>query len=108
MSGTDDRWLWFIDDGPLQALLRAEGIVPEANKRAASSPELVRAMAMNLEGRRTEAVAAIEKALEANPPAAQLAELAAALGQMHFEAQRFEKAASSFTHAAAANPGNAT
>ena len=109
MSTSDDRWLWFIDDGPLQALLRAEGIVPEANKRAASSPELVRAMAMYLEGRRADAVAAIEKALQTAPPATQCAELAGALGQMHFEkcAVRATQAAEGierFHHACAFRP----
>jgi hypothetical protein len=45
----DDRWLWYIDDAPLQALLRAESGIGTMKMRAASSPALVRAVAAHLE-----------------------------------------------------------
>jgi superkiller protein 3 len=90
MSTQDDRWLWFIDDAPLQALLKAEGELGTMRMRAASSPELVKAMTLHMEGRTTEAATELRAAIDAGEkkPEAYLF-----LGQIHYEARQFEEAA---------------
>ena len=66
----DDRWLWFIDDAPLQALLRAESAMPSMKMRAASSPSIVKAVSLHMEGRGSEAITELTKAVEGggSPP----------------------------------------
>lgn len=90
MTNQDDRWLWFIDDAPLQALLKAEGEVGAMRMRAASSPAVVRAMMTHMEGRTEEAAAELAEAIAAGErqPEAYLF-----LGQIHFDARRFAEAA---------------
>lgn len=88
MSNQDDRWLWFIDDAPLQALLKAEGELGTMRMRAASSPGLVRAMTAHMEGRAMEAVAELRAAIDAGEtkPEAFLF-----LGQIYFESKQYEE-----------------
>jgi tetratricopeptide (TPR) repeat protein len=89
MSNQDDLWLWFIDDAPLQALLKAEGDLGAVKLRAASSPGIVRAMALHMEGRVAEAASALRAAIDSGDrkPEAYLL-----LGQLRFEARQFEDA----------------
>ena len=89
MGNQDDHWLWFIDDEPLQTLLKAEGELGAMHVRAASSPALVRAMTSHLEGRTEEAAVALRTAIDGGEtqPEAFLF-----LGQIHFEARRYEDA----------------
>jgi tetratricopeptide (TPR) repeat protein len=89
MTNQDDRWLWFIDDAPLQALLKAEGEVGAMRMRAASSPAVVRAMTAHMEGRTEDAAAELAEAIAGGErqPEAYLF-----LGQIHFEARRFAEA----------------
>ncbi|MFN0107037.1 MAG: tetratricopeptide repeat protein [Bryobacteraceae bacterium] len=91
MSNQDDRWLWFIDDAPLQALLKAEGELGTMRMRAASSPGLVRAMTSHMEGRTAEATDELRAAIDAGEtqPEAFLF-----LGQIHFEGKLYEEALS--------------
>lgn len=86
----DDRWLWFIDDGPLQALLKAEAAMPTMKMRAASSPALVRAVSLHMEGRTAQAITELTSAMESgdrNP------DVYLMLGQFHAEAGQWEVAA---------------
>jgi len=41
MTNQDDRWLWFIDDAPLQALLKAEGELGTSPSRFAPLRQFV-------------------------------------------------------------------
>lgn len=89
MGNQDDLWLWFIDDAPLQALLKAEGELGTMRMRAASSPGLVRAMTFHMEGRTANAAEELRAAIDAGEtqPEAYLF-----LGQIHFEAKRLDDA----------------
>ena len=89
----DDRWLWFIDDAPLQALLRAEAGLPGMQLRAASSPAVVRAVALNMEGHPAEAAAILEAAAAAGDHHPDVFVL---LGQILYEAGRLEEAAAAY------------
>jgi tetratricopeptide (TPR) repeat protein len=89
MSHQDDRWLWFIDDAPLQALLKAEGEMGTMRMRAASSPELVRAMTLHMEGRTAESAVELRDAIDAGE---KQSEAFLFLGQIHYEARQFEEA----------------
>ena len=89
MSNQDDRWLWFIDDGPLQALLKAEGEMGTMRMRAASSPRLVRAMSCHMEGRTAEAAAELRTSIDGGETQP---ESFLFLGQIHFEARQYEDA----------------
>ena len=90
MSNQDDRWLWFIDDAPLQALMKAEGSMGTMRMRAASSPGLVRAMTLHMEGRTSDAAAELRTAIDAGE---RQPESFLFLGQIHFEARQYEEAA---------------
>ena len=89
MSNQDDRWLWFIDDAPLQALLKAEGELGTMRMRAASSPGLVRAMTCHIEGRPNDAITELRAAIDGGEtqPEAFLF-----LGQIYFETRQYEEA----------------
>ncbi len=105
MSELNDRWMWFIDDAPLQALLRAEAGVPNMDMRAASSPELVHAISLHMEGRNEEALAELtQAAAESNQPG----EVYAALGQLLFEAGNLQEASIQFAQHARIEPGSKT
>lgn len=86
----DDRWLWFIDDGPLQALLKAEAALPTMKMRAASSPALVRAVSLHMEGQTTQAIAELSGAIQAGD---RHPDVYLMLGQFHAEAGQWEAAA---------------
>ena len=105
MSNQDDRWLWFIDDAPLQALLKAEGELGTMRMRAASSPGLVRAMTCHMEGRTVEAAAELRSAIECGEtqPEAFLF-----LGQIHFETRQYEEALAVYQSLLAIDANHAT
>lgn len=105
MSNQDDRWLWFIDDAPLQALLKAEGEMGTMRMRAASSPGLVRAMTMHMEGRTTEAAAELRTAIDGGE---RQPEAFLFLGQIHFEARQFEEAGSVYQQLLTIDPDHGT
>lgn len=92
-NNLDDRWLWYIDDAPVQALLKAEGDIGTMKMRAASSPALVRAISAHLEGRTAEAVQQLRSAIEEGETQPDLFLM---LGQILFESKGFEEAASTF------------
>jgi len=105
MSNQDDRWLWFIDDGPLQALLKAEGEMGTMRMRAASSPGLVRAMTCHMEGRASEAAAELRSAIDGGETQP---ESFLFLGQIHFEARQFEDALAVYRRLLAIDGNHAT
>ncbi len=86
----DDRWLWFIDDGPLQALLKAEAALPSMKMRAASSPALVRAVSLHMEGRVAQAITELTAAIDGGD---RHPDVYLMLGQFHAEAGQWETAA---------------
>lgn len=89
----DDRWLWFIDDAPLQALLRAESAMPTMKMRAASSPALVKSVSLHMEGRATEAIEVLENAVRSGD---KHPDVYVMLGQFLFEGRRWEEAAKAY------------
>lgn len=103
MSNQDDLWLWFIDDAPLQALLRAEGELGAVKLRAASSPGIVRAMALHMEGRIAEAAAALRAAIDAGD---RKPEAFLLLGQIRVESREFEEALAVYRELLALDPEN--
>ncbi|MBI2685508.1 MAG: tetratricopeptide repeat protein [Acidobacteria bacterium] len=105
MSNQDDRWLWFIDDAPLQALLKAEGELGTMRMRAASSPALVRAMASHMEGRTTDAAAELRAAIDGGE---RQPEAFLFLGQIHFEARQFDEALGVYQQLLSVDRDNAT
>lgn len=104
MSTHDDRWLWFIDDAPLQALLKAEGELGTMRMRAASSPALVGAMTAHMEGRTAAAADGLRDAIAAgeSQPEAFLF-----LGQIYFESKQFEDALAIYRRLLALDPDHA-
>jgi tetratricopeptide (TPR) repeat protein len=104
MSNQDDRWLWFIDDAPLQALMKAEGAIGTMRMRAASSPGLVRAMTLHMEGRTPDAAVELRTAIDAGE---RQPESFLFLGQIHFEARQFEDAAAIYQQLVQMDPENA-
>jgi len=105
MSNQDDRWLWFIDDGPLQALLKAEGELGTMRMRAASSPGLVRAMTSHMEGRTQEAAVELRTAIDGGETQP---ESFLFLGQIHFEARQYEDALAVYEQFLRIDSGHAT
>lgn len=105
MSNQDDRWLWFIDDAPLQALLKAEGELGTMKMRAASSPRLVRAMTLHMEGRTADAAAELRSAIDDGE---NQSEAFLFLGQIHFEARQYEEAISVYQKLLVLDPNHAT
>ena len=103
MSNQDDLWLWFIDDAPLQALLKAEGELGAVKLRAASSPGIVRAMGLHMEGRGAEAAAELRAAIDGGE---RQAEAYLLLGQMWFESRKFEDALAVYRELLALDPDN--
>ena len=89
----DDRWLWFIDDAPLQALLRAESAMPSMKMRAASSPSIVKAVSLHMEGRASEAIAELTKAVKDGD---RHPDVYLMLGQFHFEGEHWDAAADTY------------
>lgn len=89
----DDRWLWFIDDAPLQALLRAESAMPSMKMRAASSPSIVKAVSLHMEGRASEAIAELTKAVKEGD---RHPDVYLMLGQFHFEGEHWDAAADTY------------
>ncbi len=89
----DDRWLWFIDDAPLQALLRAESAMPSMKMRAASSPAIVKAVSLHMEGRAAEAISELKTAVEGGD---RHPDVYLMLGQFHFESEQWTEAADTY------------
>lgn len=104
MSNLDDRWLWFIDDAPLQALMKAEGSLGTMRMRASSSPELVRAMTLHMEGRTPDAAVELRAAIDGGE---RQPEAFLFLGQIHFEARQFEEASAVYQQLVQIDPENA-
>ena len=105
MSDTTERWMWYIDYAPLQTLLRTEAWSPRMQLRAASSPELVHAISLHMEGRKDEALAELGAAsTSGNQPG----ELHAAFGQLLFESGRIAEAAAQFAEQANLEPASET
>lgn len=105
MSNHDDLWLWFIDDAPLQALLKAEGDVAAMQMRAATSPSLVRAMSAHMEGRLNEAVSILRTAIEDGETQP---ESYIFLGQILFETREFDEAATVYQQLLRLDPAHGT
>ncbi|OYW12017.1 MAG: hypothetical protein B7X34_02330, partial [Acidobacteriia bacterium 12-62-4] len=97
----DDRWLWFIDDGPLQALLKAEAAMPSMKMRAASSPALVRAVSLHMEGRTAQAITELTAAIDGGD---RHPDVYLMLGQFHAEAQQWEAATDVYRRLAELDP----
>ena len=97
----DDRWLWFIDDGPLQALLKAESAMPSMKMRAASSPALVRAVSLHMEGRTAQAITELTAAIDGGD---RHPDVYLMLGQFQAEAQQWEAAADVYRRLAEVDP----
>ena len=105
MNSWEDRWLYYVDDEVIHSLLQAEPSmmdgVPGMKERALSSPAVVQAVSLFLEGRKAEAISRLEKAIvEADTEA----DAYSFLGGFYLEAQRFDQAAPVFEQALARNP----
>ena len=105
MNSWEDRWLYYVDDEVIHSLLQAEPSmmdgVPGMKERALSSPAVVQAVSLFLEGRKAEAISRLEKAIaEADTEA----DAYSFLGGFYLEAQRFDQAAPVFEQALERNP----
>ena len=102
MPENDDQWLWVADDDePAASNAELEVSPAESRKSTVLPPEVVGAVRMHLAGKTQEAVDALNRAAVAGRD---LAEVYAALGQIHFEAGRPVPAAEAFCRLAAAEP----
>src|ERR1700676_5316124 len=65
MEKTSDQWLWFVDDELIEALARQDILDPKSEKRPVQSAALVKALALNTQGKTEEALREITAALDA-------------------------------------------
>ena len=100
MNNWEDRWLYYVDDEVIHSLLQAEPSfmdgVPGMKERALSSPALVQAVSLFLEGRKAEAISRLEKAIAETDTEADAYSF---LGGFYLEAQRYDQAAPVFEQA---------
>ena len=64
MEKTSDQWLWFVDDELIEALARQDVLDPKSEKRPVQSAALVKALALNTEGKTEEALREVAAALD--------------------------------------------
>jgi tetratricopeptide (TPR) repeat protein len=105
MAAERNHWLWFSDTQWVENPLSEEDYDPQAEKRAAAHPALVRAMELHQEGRHDEALIQLGAAEEATDSRADALGLA---GQILFEQKCFEEAAESYRKLTECSPDHPT
>src|SRR5580658_7788484 len=65
MEKTNDQWLWFVDNELVEALARTDALDATSEKRAVQSPALVKALALNMDGKTEQALREIREAMDA-------------------------------------------
>ncbi|MBI4908647.1 MAG: tetratricopeptide repeat protein [Acidobacteria bacterium] len=105
MQEIKDQWIWYVDGELIPALLKLDPAEPQLNRRAAACESFVKAVHAHLEGDSEEALA--ELARGASDPK-DAAECYSAMGQIQFEMNRLDEAASSYAKAAHADPQSKT
>ena len=92
---TSDQWLWFVDSELVEALARHDTLDAKSEKRPVQSPALVKALALNMEGKTEQALREVRTALEKGESLTELnwtaAHLEFQLGQYQESAQSYEK-----------------
>lgn len=109
MNLADEKWLYYVDDTVVKSMLQAEPelreMVPGMKERAVSSPAVVQAVSLYLEGKKEEAIRRLEKAAQL-PDAA--SDVFSFLANFEIERQRVPEAAAYFEKAVKLNPGSKT
>lgn len=109
MNIADEKWLYYVDDTVVKSMLQAEPelkeLVSGMKERAISSPSVVQAVSLYLEGKKEEAIRRLEKAAQL-PDAA--ADVFSFLANFEIERQRIPEAANYFERAITLNPQSKT
>jgi tetratricopeptide (TPR) repeat protein len=109
VNGTEERWLYFLDDEVAQSLLQAEPnlaeFAPGIRHKPASSATVTRAVIAALEGRKDEALAALKKAA-AGPEVE--ADALAFLAYLEVDRERCEEALGLYERVIAKEPAAAS
>ena len=64
MEKTNDQWLWFVDNELVEALARTDTLDAASEKRPVQSPALVKALALNMDGKTEQALREIRAAID--------------------------------------------
>ena len=89
MEQTNDQWLWFVDNELVEALARTDTLGETAEKRPVRSAALVKALALNMEGKTEQAWREVRDAIEGGET---LPELIWIKAHLEFQLGRFEDA----------------
>src|ERR1700730_6099161 len=89
MEKTSDQWLWFVDDELIEAFAREDNLDPKSEKRPVQSAALVKALALNMEGKTERALREITSALESGE---NLPELVWTKAHLEFQLKHYDAA----------------
>ena len=64
MEQTNDQWLWFVDSELVDALARHDTLDSKSEKRPVQSAALVKALALNMEGKTEQALREVRSAIQ--------------------------------------------
>jgi len=89
MEQTNDQWLWFVDSELVEALARHDTLDSKSEKRPVQSAALVKALALNMEGKTEQALREVRAALEKGET---LPELDWAEAHLEFQLGQYQEA----------------
>jgi tetratricopeptide (TPR) repeat protein len=89
MEQTNDQWLWFVDNELVEALARTDVLEANSEKRPVQSSTLVKALALNMDGKTEQALREIRNAIDGGED---LPELAWTKAHLEFQLGHFENA----------------
>ena len=100
---SNDQWLWFVDNDLVEALARTDTLDVASEKRPVQSEALVRALALNMDGKTEQALREIAAAIE-NGEA--MPELDWTKAHLEFQLGRYEAALDDYGKVLAAYPNH--
>src|SRR6202167_2220242 len=89
MEKNNDQWLWFVDNELVEALARTDTLDAQSEKRPVQSPALVKALALNMDGKTEQALREIREAMDAGDS---LPELIWTRAHLEFQLGQFDNA----------------
>jgi len=103
MEKTNDQWLWFVDNELVEALARTDALDATSEKRPVQSQALVKALALNMDGKTEQALREIREAIDGGE---KLPELIWTRAHLEFQLGQFENALEDYQTVLATQPNH--
>jgi len=103
MEQTNDQWLWFVDSELVDALARHDTLDSKSEKRPVQSAALVKALALNMEGKTEQALREVRDAIGKGET---LLELDWAEAHLEFQVGQYQEALQGYEKILSAQPNH--